>query len=305
MRLILWIWILLTVPFLLIGIIQRIKSVWAGRKGPVLLQPMWDIFKLLRKGEVISSATSFVFSIGASVYLASMIIVSLFIGPHPCNAIVSFPGDFVVFAYLLGVARFFLIISAMDTGSSFEGMGASREMTFAILVEPAFFILIGSLALLSGQVSFSLIFTHLDNYADSFLFVKVIGAPVLFLMLLVEGSRGPVDDPATHLELTMIHEVMVLDHSGPNLAFILYGSYIKMMVIIQLIAGLIIPHSLPNIFYLFVYASVLIGCAVAVGLIESFIARIRMSHNPQLIFVMVALALMAFASAIYFVHGGV
>jgi formate hydrogenlyase subunit 4 len=305
MKGILWIAVLLTVPFLFTGIIQRVKSLWAGRRGPALLQPMWDTMRLLRKGEVISSVTSFVFSAGASIYLASMIVAALLIGPHPCHALVSFPGDFVVFAYLLGFGRFFLILSAMDTGSSFEGMGASREITFATLVEPAFFILLGSLALLTGQTSLSSLFNHLGANSEGMLLLRVIGVPVLFLMLLVEGSRGPVDDPATHLELTMIHEVMVLDHSGPNLAFILYGSYLKMILIVQLIAGLIIPPSFPILLYSLLWAAVLAGCAVTVGLIESLMARVRMSHNPQLIFVMMALALMAFASAIYFVHGGI
>lgn len=305
MKLLLWIFILLIVPFLFAGIIQRIKSLWAGRKGATLLQPMWDTIRLLRKGEVISSIASFVFSMGASVYLASIIVAALLVGPHPCHALVLFTGDFVVFAYLLGFSRFFLILSAMDTGSSFEGMGASREITFATLVEPAFFILLGSLVLLTKQTSFSDIFTHLDAHLEGALLVRIIGVPALFLMLLVEGSRGPMDDPATHLELTMIHEVMVLDHSGPNLAFILYGSYLKMVLICHLISGLIIPPSLPIMLYALLWVIVLIACAITVGLIESFIARVRMSHNPQFIFVMTALALMAFASAIYFVHGGI
>lgn len=291
-------------PFLFAGIIGRIKSVWAGRKGPGLLQPFWDTIRLMRKGEVISSTTSFIFSLGASVYLASVIMAAFLAGPLPCHTLISFPGNFIVFAYLLGTGRFFLILSAMDTGSSFEGMGASREITFATLVEPSFFILTGSLALLTGETSFSEIFTGLGIHSEGALLVRVIGVPTLFLMLLVEGSRIPVDDPATHLELTMIHEVMALDHSGPNLAFILYGSYLKMILVVQLIAGLILPASLPFVLYFLFQIIVLISCAVTIGLVESLTARLRMSHNPQFIFVMTALSLMAFASVIYFIHGG-
>lgn len=302
---IMFIFMVLVFPFLFTGIIQRVKSIWAGRKGPGLFQPFWDVVRLFKKGEVISSCTSFVFSIGASVYLASVLMAGFLIGPHPHHTIVSFSGDFILFACLLGIGRFFLILSAMDTGSSFEGMGASREMTFAILVEPAFFVLLGSLAILTGQTSISGIFSHFGNLSEGAYLIRVIGVPALILMLLVEGSRGPVDDPATHLELTMIHEVMVLDHSGPNLAFILWGSYLKMVLIVQMISGLILSPSLSLLHYSFFWVSVMAGCAVCIGLIESFIARARMSHNPQFIFVIMALALMAFASAVYFVHGGI
>jgi formate hydrogenlyase subunit 4 len=264
---------LIVAPFLFAGLIQRVKAIWAGRKGAPLLQPLYDWIKLLRKGEVVSSVASFVFRIGGSVYLASVLTASLLIAFPRHQAFLSFAGDFVLFAYLLGLGRFFLVISAMDTGSPFEGMGASREVTFAALVEPAFFILVGSLALLTRHTSFATIFAGLDANAEYALLVKGLGILALFIMLLVEGSRVPVDDPNTHLELTMIHEVMVLDHSGPNLAYILYGTHLKMLLI-------------------------------AVGRVESWMARTRMSHNPQFIFVMSALALIVFAAAVYFIHGG-
>ena len=305
MKLIAFILLILITPFPFIGLIERFKSMWMGRKGPKISQPFWDILRLFRKGEVISSVTSFVFSVGASVYLASVITAALFVAPHPVWSVASFPGDFILFAYLLGFGRFFLILSAMDTGSSFEGMGASREITFATLVEPAFFVLLGTLALLTGQTSFSTIFAHLNTQPEGVLFIKIIGVPALFLMLLVEGSRGPVDDPATHLELTMIHEVMVLDHSGPNLAFVLYGSWLKMILIMQLIAGILIPPALPLEIQIACWAGVMFLGSFTTALVESLVARVRMSHNPQLIFGMTALALMAFASILYFIHGGV
>lgn len=305
MKILLSFLILATVPFYFAGIIQRVKSIWAGRVGTPVLQPMRDFRKLLLKGEVISSVTSFVFYVGACIYLASVLTAFLIVSPLPCCSLLAFPGDFVVFAYLLGLGRFFLILSAMDTGSSFEGMGASREITFATLVEPAFFILLGSLALFTGYGSFTSIFSHLENSMENVLLLKCVSIPALFIMLLVEGSRVPIDDPNTHLELTMIHEVMVLDHSGPNLAFVLYGTYLKMVLIAQLIAGLIIPDSLPLLIYIGLWMLVLLFCAIAIGIIESFIARSRMTHNPQFIFVMTALALIALASVVYSMHGGV
>jgi formate hydrogenlyase subunit 4 len=291
-------------PFFFIGIVNKTKALWAGREGASVFQPYYDFSKLLRKGEVISKTTSFVFKIAPSVNIAAVLLAMLFVPIPFIGSVMSFPGDFVVFTYVLGLAKFMLVIAALDTGSSFEGMGASREVTFSTLVEMAFFIVIGTLALLTNQVSFEAIFAMLTMSAGYTLLVKILLVASLFIMLLAEGSRVPVDDPNTHLELTMIHEVMILDYSGPDLAFMVYAAGMKMMLIALLIANLCIPPFLPSMTALFLFIGILIFIYISVGAIESLIARSRMSHVPQFIFLMTALSLTAFAVVAFFLRGG-
>lgn len=291
-------------PFFFLGLINRVKAIWSGRKGPSLFQQYYDFLKLLEKGEVISKTTSFIFKLTPSINIAA-VLFSLMIVPIPgVGAIINFPGDFVVFAYSLAFAKFMTVLAAMDTGSSFEGMGASREVTFSTIIETAFFIILGSLALLTKQSSFEAIFTML-NFAPGYsILVKVLLVVSLFIMLLTEGSRVPVDDPNTHLELTMIHEVMILDYSGPDLAYILYAAGLKMVIISMLIANLIVPVDMTFTTALLFFFLIMSVVFVSVGVIESFIARSRMSHVPQFIFLMTALSLTAFAVIVFFLHGG-
>ena len=199
------------------GIIIRIKSITSGRKGPGIFQPMKDIIRLFKKGAVYSKTTSFIFQIAPSIYFASIIMAIMVIPFGQYKGIISFEGDFIFFAYILGIGKFFSIISALDTGSSFEGMGASREALFSMFAEPAFFILMGSFALLTGHTSFHEIFSslHFGSYISYIL--GVLATFVLMMTTMVENSRMPIDDPKTHLELTMVHEVMILDNSGFDL----------------------------------------------------------------------------------------
>jgi formate hydrogenlyase subunit 4 len=291
-------------PFFFIGIINKTKAIWAGRKGASIFQPYYDFFKLLKKGVVISSTTSFIFRITPSVNIASVIFALLIIPLPFAGSVISFPGDIILFSYILGFSKFMTVIAALDTGSSFEGMGASREVTFSTIVEPAFFIIIGSLALLTNQISFSSIFAALSLSASYTVLIKILFVISLFIMLLVEGSRVPVDDPNTHLELTMIHEVMILDYSGPDLAFILYASGLKMVMITILIVNLLIPASLALVQGMLLFVLLVSLSFLTVGLVESLIARSRMSHVPQFIFLMTALSLTAFAVIIFFLNGG-
>ncbi|HNR68149.1 MAG TPA: NADH-quinone oxidoreductase subunit H [bacterium] len=304
MTLIFAVFTFLIAPFLLPGLINKSKALWAGRHGAPIWQPGYDFLKLLRKGQVISKTTSFVFRLAPSVNLAAVVLAALIIPVPQQTALLNFPGDFVLFAYALGLARFLLVAAAMDTGSSFEGMGAAREMTFASIVEPAFFMLIGTLALMTRQSSLSAIVANLDDGAGFAMLVKSLGTIVLFIMLLVEGSRGPVDDPNTHLELTMIHEVMILDYSGPDLAFMQYAASLKMVVITTLLANLLIPASIGPAGAALLFLALFMLVAVGIAGTESLIARLRMSHVPQFIFLMSALALTAFAVVMFFRNGG-
>lgn len=296
--------LLLFAPFYFTGLIARVKAVWAGRYGAPLFQPFFEFLKLLRKGEVISRTTSFVFRLSPVVNVAAVAFAALLLPMPGQQAFISFSGDFVLFAYVLALAKFFLVIAAMDTGSSFEGMGAAREVTFSTIVEPAFFILVGSLALITGQTSFEAIFAALNYSSGYTILVKSLCLVSLGIMLLTEGARLPVDDPNTHLELTMIHEVMILDYSGPDLAFMIYAAGLKMVLIVTLLANLLIPAGLAGEISLLLYAALVTLIAVGVGLVESLTARLRMSHVPQFILLMTALSLTAFAVVIFFLRGG-
>ncbi len=287
--------VLILGSLLFTGLINRVKSSWAGRKGPPLRQEISDLRKLLGKGEVLSRTTSFVFRLNPSVQLASVLFAAAVVPLPGQRALLSFSGDFVAFACVLGLARFLAVIAALDTGSSFEGMGAAREVTFAALVEPAFFILMGGLAMITEQTSFSQILARLEYGTSTAALVKSLAGAAFFVMLLVEGSRGPVDDPQTHLELTMIHEVMILDYSGPDLAYILYASGLKMVLLATLLADVLMPTGIGPGLGALLYAPALGLIAAAVGAVESLMARARMSHVPQFIFIMAALSLTAFA----------
>lgn len=279
------------------GIILRTKSIMSGRKGPGIMQPIKDVIRLFRKGSVYSESTSVIFRIAPAIYFSSVFMACLVVPLGPYKGIVSFNGDFIFFAYILALGKFFSIIGAMDTGSSFEGMGASREALFSMFAEPAFFILIGSFALLTGYNSFYDIFASLHLGSSITYTLGALAAFVLLMIAMIENSRMPVDDPKTHLELTMVHEVMILDNSGFDLGLILYTTNLKFAMYGAIIANFFIGAlsyeiSIPLFFI------VQIGFAIAVGIVESFMARFRMGHNPQFIFILTSVSLLIFFSVL-------
>lgn len=278
---------------LFMGIVVRTKSITSGRKGPGLFQPMKDIFRLWKKGAVYSKTTSFIFQIAPSIYFASIIMAILVIPFGQHKGIISFDGDFVFFAYVLALGKFFSIIGALDTGSSFEGMGASREALYSMLAEPAFFILMGSFALYTGHTSFHEIFVslHFGSYISYGL--GVLATFVLMMIAMIENSRMPVDDPKTHLELTMVHEVMILDNSGFDLGLILYGTNLKFAMYGALIANFF-TGSFSILISILIFLAVQFIFAVMVGILESFSARFRMGNNAQFIFTLTSISILIF-----------
>ncbi len=275
------------------GIVVRTKSLATGRKGPGLFQPVRDVWRLFRKGSVFSQTTTFIFQITPTIYFSSVVMAILMVPFGSHKGLLSFDGDFIFFAYVLALGKFFSIISALDTGSSFEGMGASREALFSMFAEPAFFILIGSFSLLTGYTSFSEIFMSLHYGSHISYLLCTLATFVLVLIAMIENSRMPVDDPNTHLELTMIHEVMVLDNSGFDLGLITWASFLKFAMYGGLIANLFIG-SAPLLAAILIFLTIQLLFAISVGLIESFMARFRMSHNPQFIFALSSVSLLIF-----------
>lgn len=280
------------------GIVIRAKSIFSGRKGPGIFQPLRDIMRLFRKGVIYSHTTSFIFRVAPSAYFASVLMAIMLIPFGERQGLLSFPGDFIFFAYILALGKFFMIISAMDTGSSFEGMGASREALYSMLAEPAFFILMGSLALYTGETSFAGIFRQLHFASYVSYTLASMASFILVVLAMVENSRMPVDDPKTHLELTMVHEVMILDNSGFDLGLILHTTNLKFAMYGALIANIFIRPEMSLLYAIPLFALVQILFAITAGVIESFTARFRMYHNPQYIFALTSIAILIFLGAL-------
>jgi formate hydrogenlyase subunit 4 len=276
----------LALPPLLLGVITRTKALFAGRVGPPLWQPYYDLVKLFQKGTVKSTTTTWVFLAGPVVGLVATALAVLLVPLGNSTApIPSFDGDLILLAYLLGLARFFTASAALDTGSPFEGMGAAREMTFACLAEPAFFLGLLVLARLSGSLQLATMLgaslaSHWATFGASLALVLLSW----FIVLLVENCRIPFDDPNTHLELTMIHEVMVLDHSGPAFGMILYGAALKLFVFEALVVRLALPPATGLAWLDWpAFVAGLLGVSIVIGVVESTMARLRLTHIPLLL----------------------
>lgn len=276
--------LLLIMPPLLPGVINKTKAWFAGRNGPPLLQPYYDLAKLMRKGIVLSTTTTWIFRFAPAVALAAVALAGLLVPINRFDAPIAFAGDVILFAYLFALARFFTTAAALDTGSAFEGMGASREVTFACLTEPALFFALLVLARISGSLTLTDMLhgpEHGFAQAAAPLTLVALG---LFIVLLAETSRIPVDDPNTHLELTMIHEVMVLDHSGPLFGAILYGAAMKMFVLGAVLLHVVAPFT-PGPAWLgwLQFVAGMLGLAVVIGIVESVMARLQMPRVPYLL----------------------
>lgn len=277
--------LLVVAPPLVLGVIVKTKALFAGRVGPPVLQLYYDLWKLFRKDSVTSRTTTWVFVIGPVAGLITALAAGLLVPMGASEAPIHFTGDMILFAYLLAMGRFFTSAAALDTGSAFEGMGAAREVSFACLAEPALFLALLALGQLSGSLSLSGMLdgalAHAWPSLGAALTFVIVG---LFIVLLAENCRIPFDDPTTHLELTMIHEVMVLDHSGPAFGMILYGAAVKLFVLGTVVLRVAVPFSTGLAWLdwpLFLAAMILL--AVLVGVVESVMARLRLVHVPNLL----------------------
>jgi formate hydrogenlyase subunit 4 len=272
---------LLLLPPLIPGLINKVKAVMAGRNGPPVLQLYYDLAKLAHKRAVLSRTTTWVFLAGPIGAVAAGLVAGLLVPFGHTGTMMPFEGDVILFAYLFGLARFLTVLSALDTGSSFEGMGAAREVAFSALAEPALFLGFAALAKASSSLSLSTMLLGSGLGSGRIagpLILVLVGWAIVFL---AENARIPVDDPNTHLELTMIHEVMVLDHSGRPLALVLYGASLKLLVLGAMLMDPLLPRA-PQAWqnWLIFYAGLGV-LAVAVGLVESMMARFRMTKVPQ------------------------
>ena len=281
------------------GVVNQTKAFFAGRRGPGLFRLYFDLAKLLRKSCPRSTTSTWIFDFAPSVALAATLAAAL-VFPWRLTTD-SFGWGAVLFFYLLGAGRFFTVLGALDTGSAFEGMGASREVQFSALVEPTVFVIIGFLVMLTGGQNGApdglagLLSGQPDGVWTRHAVPLLLAAIAFFAILLSECCRVPFDDPETHLELTMIHEAMILDNAGPDLAYIHYGAALKFELLASFMVAMLLqtcaermPGGSPACFALLTGGVAV--TAVLVGTVESAMARMRFLKTPQILMTTLMLA---------------
>ncbi|HOF09174.1 MAG TPA: NADH-quinone oxidoreductase subunit H [Opitutaceae bacterium] len=279
-------WLLLA-P-LLPGIINKVKAWVAGRRGPPVLQLYYDLGRLWQRGVVLSSLASPGFIAGPAVAWVAIVGAALLLPLGPAGALLSFRGDALLVIYLLALARFGTAWAAMETGSAFEGMGTAREVSYAVLAEAAIITAMLTLSVHAQSITLVEMLTPASGVG-----AVLLGAG-LFTVLLVENCRVPFDDPNTHLELTMIHEAMILDHSGPPLAAILHGASVKLLLFAVLLTESVVPLGhFSGPVACAVLALGVLTVTVGVGLVESLLARLAFRRVPLLLTTAILLCLFA------------
>ena len=284
-----------------LGLVTRTRALLTGRRGAPVLQGYADLAKLLRKGAVFSEVTTPAFQVSALIYLVTTVVAAGLVPFDGRAALTGFPGDLLLFAGLLAAGRYALVVAALDTGSSFEGMGASREVMLGSLVEPALFLCLMVPMLASGQLSLAgMLGSELARVWTLEAPALVMSGVCLFVLLIAESGRVPIDDPATHLELTMIHEVMVLDHGGLDLGLIQYAGAVKFTMLATLLLGVVEPRGAmaPGVALAAGIAGLAL-VAMAVGVVEAVMGRLRLNRVPQLL---VATAMLATVAVILVLH---
>jgi len=295
--------LLLALAPLFTGMIRKFKAFFQGRQGSSMFQPYLDLAKLFRKDSMVSRDASWIFTATPYVCMTAVITAALMV-PFFTTSSINFIGDMIVVVYLFGMMRFFMALSGLDAGSAFGGMGSSREMTVSAMVEPAILLSIFTMALISGttrlgEISFDLATTGLDLVRPA-LFLAMAS---FFISTLAENARVPVDNPSTHLELTMIHEAMLLEHSGKQLALMEWSSMTKLLLYMVIMANIFLPWGIATETTPLALGVGLISVllkitlfSLAIAIIESFMAKMRLFRLPNLLTVSFSLSLLAVMS---------
>lgn len=264
------------------GIVNKQKNFFTGRIGAPVLQPYYELFKLFKKETLHAKTASFISRITPLVHFTAILSAAAVLPVGFSAPLISFEGDIILFAYLLSLSRFFQILAAMDIGSSFEGMGASREASFAVFVEPIFFFTLGSIAFITGLTSISSIYDSIVLNNISYLVFIFVCSISFFILAVTECSRMPVDDPNTHLELTMIHEVMILDNSGFDLFLYHYSSSIKLFIFVILETSFFGSLGGGNrVLEIGIFILIVFFLSTALAFVETVTARFKMKNIPQ------------------------
>ena len=291
--------ILISAAPLLAGIIKKVKATFQYRQGPPVLQPYYDLSKYMKKEVVVSDIASWLFLAAPYVTLAAIVICAFLVPSVSYLYSLSKLGDMILIIYLFALARFFMALAAMDTASAFGGMASSREMMISSIAERAMILCFISLAITYGSTNLSNIMSSTIKSGNYFFAIENIFVFfALFIIVVAETGRVPFDNPATHLELTMIHEGMILEYSGRYLAMMTMASYIKQAVLFTLMVNIFFPYGMLTQFAAlpFVVSSALlifklIAFSVVVGIFESVLAKFRLFQVPDLIGISFVLAL--------------
>lgn len=302
--------LLLCASPLLSGVMKTMKARLQTRRGPSPWQPYRDLYKLFRKGMVVPETASPLFAAAPFILFSATLLAGLLAPTIAASAPLSMFGGVLAFVYLLALGRFFLALGGLDTGSSFGGLGSSREMTISALAEPALMLAVFTVALTAGSTDLSAMAQAGLGRSWRFLAPsQMLAFAALFVVVIAETGRIPVDNPATHLELTMIHEAMILEYSGPWLALIEWSAWIKQLVLLTLLANVFFPFTLvagagPDAFLAAaaLYAFKILLLAAAVVLVETTNAKMRLFRVPELLSVAFVLGALALIST--FLFGG-
>ncbi len=303
--------IILALAPLLSGIIKKVKAFLQMRKGPGIFQPYYDIAKLLRKDSVVSENVSWIFHAAPIVSFVAVLTAGLIIPVYISNMPFGFAGDLIAVVYLFALARFFIALASLDSGSSFGGMGGSREMFISSLVEPAMMLSIFAIALNVGTTNLSIISGTVSSMGiDAISPYHLLAFVALFIIAIAETGRIPVDNPATHLELTMIHEAMILEYSGKQLAIIELGAMMKQLLVFSLIANIFFPWGIASelsaagiAISLVVIIIKVAALGVIMAMVETSTAKWRLFRLPNLLSISLMLSFLALISFII-VKGG-
>ena len=286
---------------LFIGIINQTKAFFAGRKGPGLFRLYADLAKLIRKSCPRPEHSTWIFASAQPIALASVLTAAIvFPWNGPASSSLSLSASAALFFYLLGTGRIFTLLASLDAGSAFEGMGSSREVQFSTFLEPIIFIVIGFLVLFSGGTSLASLLSGASTAAWTDNAVPIaLAALAFYVVFLSENCRVPFDDPETHLELTMIHEAMLLDTAGADLAFALYGSALKFELTAAFLAMMILPRFDSSIIRLLAVFGAVAAIAIITGIVESTMARLRFLKSPLALIGAALIASLAIFFALY------
>jgi formate hydrogenlyase subunit 4 len=301
--------VLLLAP-LLTGFVRKVKARLLRRRGPSVIQPYRDLVRLLRKEVVLAENASWLFRVTPYLIFATTWVAAALIPTFATGLLFSWTADLIAIIALLGSARFFLALAGMDIGTSFGGIGSSREMMIATLAEPAMLLSVFALALLAGSTQLSTVATFMASTHVGLRVTLGMVLVALIIVALAENARIPVDNPATHLELTMVHEAMILEYSGRHLAMIELASWLKLLLYVSLIAAVFVPWKIavsgsgPVAYFIgfAAYVGKLACSGLLLAVFETSIAKMRVFRVPQ--FLGMALMLGLLGTLLLFVSRG-
>lgn len=291
--------VLLLAP-LLVGFVRKMKARLLRRQGPSLIQPYRDLIRLMRKEVVLADNASWLFRVSPYLIFAATWVAAALVPTFAIGLKFSWTADLIVIVALLGSARFFLALAGMDVGTSFGGIGASREVMIASLAEPAMLLIVFSLALVAGATQLSTVAAFMSSPEVGLRVSLGMSLIALVMVAIAENARIPVDNPATHLELTMVHEAMVLEYSGRHLAMIEFASFLKLLLYVSLIACVFLPWGLASaqagpgslVLGVAAYLAKLIASGFLLAVFETAIAKMRVFRVPDFLGAALMLALL-------------